>query len=497
MYDNSNGRNGHGGGHGAGNRKGAGNGNGASNANRGAPHILGVKGHRGARKPRILLVLTEFPPRIGGMQTHAFYLARHLRRRGYPIEVVTYQPASLEERQAVRDFDHHLGYPVRRVLSRLGYWHNLEHLAAIGHGFNPDLVYSSTVFYGFLRDILDVPVLCRSVGNDVLRPWIAYPFRPGSRALSTPYVDDQLYKFFRRFDYPELLEILFRERRWELMRDSARRMDTVIANSAFTAGLLSEIGVREEALEVLVGGVDAHRFEPPRGFDQRLCRRALGLPEDAFLMTTACRLVAKKGIDFLLPAMTAVRKAIPDAHLLVIGEGRHGKRYRRLAQSTGLDDAVTFAGRVDHQQIHEYYWASDFFVLASRVQIDPTTGLRDAETMGRVLCEANAAGLTTVAARSGGIPSVIRDGENGLLFTSDDEDSLVEQLCRAREDRELTDAMRERGRRIAVEVFDWSVILAAHESYFARALGATAEPPRSNGLLTPPITTRSHPRVRA
>ena len=421
------------------------------------------------------------------MQTHALYLSRHLARRGYTVEVVTYQPASLDERRALIDIDSHLPFPVRRVLSRLGYWHNLERLEALGRTFRPDLVYSSTVFYGFLRDTLGIPVICRSVGNDVLRPWIAYPFHPGSRALSTPYVDDHLYKFFRRFDYPEILEILFRQRRWELMRDSAQRMHRIVANSSFTANLLQEIGVRPEAIEILVGGVDAHRFTPPPHNHPRRWRQTLGLPQDAFILTTACRLVAKKGIDFLLPSMPAIRRAIPNAHLLVIGEGRHGRRYRRLARRLGVNDAVTFIGRVEHEQIHEYYWASDVFVLASRVQVDPTTGLRDAETMGRVLCEANAAGLTTVAARSGGIPSVIRHEENGLLFTPDDENDLVATLLRAKEDLDLTSAMRKEGRRLAIEAFDWSVILTAHERYFARALGEdmVLSPPDSERIVEP------------
>jgi phosphatidylinositol alpha-1,6-mannosyltransferase len=423
-------------------------------------------------KPRVLLVLTEFPPRIGGMQTHAGYLLKHLLASGYAVSVITYQPASPEEHAATLTFDQQLGVKIHRRLSRLGFWHNIERITELGRRFRPNLVYCSTVFYGYLRDTLDVPVICRSVGNDVLRPWIAYPFRPGSRVLSTPYVDDRLYKFFRRFDYPELIEVLFRDQRHELMRRSARRMDRVIANSSFTASLLEEIGLQREQIDILVGGVEAKRFAPRPGFDRTRLRSALGIPQDAYLMTTACRLVAKKGIDFLLPAMPRIRREIPNAHLLIIGEGRHGRRYQRLATQLGLLDCVTFAGRVDHQRIHEYYWTSDVFVLASRVQLDPTTGLRDAETMGRVLCEANAAALPTVAARSGGIPSVVTHEENGLLFRPDDLDDLLEQLQRVRQDRILRERLVWRGRNIARDRFDWSVILDEHHKTFAEVLSS-------------------------
>lgn len=419
-------------------------------------------------------MLTEFPPRFGGMQTHALYLVRYLAQRGYPVEVATYQPSSDEERAAVGGFDGRLGVPVHRRLSRLAYWHSLGVLTDIGRRFGPDLIYCSNVYYGFLGERLGVPVLCRSVGNDVLRPWIAYPFRPASRLLASPAVDEQLYRFFRRLDYPEAVEALFRRQRRELMKASARQMDLVIANSDFTSDVLHTIGVSAGRVRQLVGGVDAERFGEAngqrRGAAAAARRAALGIPADAHLLTTACRLVAKKGVDFLLRSFVGLHQRMGDAHLLVIGDGRHAGRHRRLAESLGIGSSVTFVGQVPHEQIHHLYWISDLFVLSSRLQRDPRTGIVDAETMGRVLCEANAAGVPTVAARTGGIPSVITDEVNGLLFEPEDEASFIDCVLRMREDRALAERLVETGCRLAKQKFDWSVILAQHECFFADAL---------------------------
>ncbi|MBW2732667.1 MAG: glycosyltransferase family 4 protein [Deltaproteobacteria bacterium] len=431
---------------------------------------------KGKRAPRVLLVLTEFPPRIGGMQTHAAYLSKHLMGCGYQVEVITYQPASSEEHEAERTSDADLGYPVLRVLSRLGFWHNVEKMVAIAGRFQPDLVYCSTVFYGFLHDTLKVPVICRSVGNDVLRPWIAYPFHLGSRLLSQRYLDERVYRFFRQLDYPERVEVLFRRQRWELMRRAARRINLVVANSVFTADLLREIGLQDAQIEVLVGGVDAARFRRPADFDVAVERRRAGFDPDAFLLTTACRLVAKKGIDFLLPAFARLRRDIPKAHLQIIGDGRHAKRYRSLAKTLGLERHITFTGSIDHQQIHPRYWISDLFVLASRVQHDQATGLRDAETMGRVLCEANAAGVVTLAARSGGIPSVIQDEDNGLLFEPDDADTFIRAVQRVRASKDLAKRLQQRGLKHARERFDWSIIMARHERIFESFIAARSVP---------------------
>lgn len=413
---------------------------------------------------RLLLVLTEFPPSIGGMQTHAFYLSRHLIETGHEVQVATYYAAGKEAREAARHFDNTLDFTVHRSLSRISYWHNIDVLKRIARDFRPDLIYCSTVFYGLLRDSVDVPIVCRSVGNDVLRPWIAYPFRLGSRMLGASGLDSWAYNMFKRLNYPEWVALILDKKRRALVEQSVRWIDIVIANSDFTAGLFDEMGVGQERLRVLVGGVDAGRFEP-NGNKERTLRRELGIDDDAYVITTVCRLVAKKGVDFLLRTFPAVQSLVPNAHLLIVGDGKDRKHYRRLAQELALD-RVTFAGRVDHLQVQRYYWLSDLFVLASRVKVDPVTNQRDAETMGRVLCEANAAGVPVIAARSGGIPSVIAHGQNGLLFDSDDEVGFLKQVKMVWNDPVMARTLSETGLEMARQKFDWSVVLQAHENYF-------------------------------
>lgn len=419
-------------------------------------------------RPRLVLVLTEFPPRIGGMQTHASYLARRLAERGYPLEVLTYQPVTRLEKLTAQAVDTELPFPVRRVLGRLSHYHNLDLIEEHAKRFGADLVYCSTVFYGELSERLNVPVLSRSVGNDVLRPWIVYPYQPFSRVLSSPYIEEPIYKLFRRLDYPDIVESLYRRRRHELMTKSARQLDCIMANSEFTATLLRDIGVQESRIRLVSGGVDAASFKRlGRG---SALRTTLGIPRDRYVLMTACRLVMKKGIDFLLAEMGRIVRQLPDAQLVIVGDGRHRKRFRRLARQSEVADRITFAGRVIHEQIRNYYAMADAFVLASRVQVDPITGLKDAETMGRVLCEANAAGVPVVAAESGGIPSIIRHNDNGLLFQPDNGNSLSDMLGVLRDDPRTVERLVARGRERARKEFDWSVIVAEHERTFADAL---------------------------
>ena len=384
------------------------------------------------------------------MQTHAVHLCRYLHKRGYHAEVVTYRGPEVE-----------FPFPVHRCLSRIGFTENIRTLESLTRTVRPDLLYSSTIFYGSLSASTGIPMIARSAGNDVLRPWIVWPYRWLSGLLSTPPLEDFLYRRFRKLEWPELIESLLLDRRREEMAQSARQITRILANSDYTAGLLRDLTVAN--VDILPGGVDARRFHPLRD-----TRDELGLPRDKHVLMTACRLVPKKGLDLLMRAVAQ----LPGTHLLIAGEGRQLTKCRALAEQLGITGSVTFAGRIPHDDLQRYYWAADQFVLASREQVDPRTGLRDVETMGRVLCEAHAAGVPVVASRSGGIPSIVDHGRNGLLFEENDLDGLIQGIERLREDRNLSQYLVNEGFKDAAEKWDWAVICRSHERLFRTAANA-------------------------
>ncbi|MEC8025203.1 MAG: glycosyltransferase family 4 protein [Myxococcota bacterium] len=419
---------------------------------------------------KLLLVLTEFPPRIGGMQTHALRLATALWARGHDVVVQTYRACTrIEQREGPR-VDAALGFPVYRDLSRLSHERNLQLIADRVKSIAPDIVYSSTIFYGEVAGRCGIPVVARSVGNDVLRPWIVYPFRLFSGVVGASWFEGRIYRFFRSLEYPERIEAIWRGSRRARMMISAQYHSAILANSHFTVELLRDIGVEPQVVEQVTGGVDSESFVKASAAECVELRSEFGIGLNDWVMLTACRLVKKKGIDFLIESMTAVRERIPNAVLVIVGSGREQKKLRRLVTSHGLEQAVLFLGRIPHESVARLYSLADVFVLASRVWTDPVTGLRDAETMGRVLCEANAAGVPVVAASSGGIPSVIEHGQNGLLFTPDDADSLVHSLSRLYRDEELSRGMVQRGRKASIERFDWRHIVDAHVRVFDRVV---------------------------
>ncbi len=416
---------------------------------------------------RILLILPEFPPHFGGMQTHAIYLSDYLSLHGHSIEVLTYQSADPDIVRQAEEHDAKCAFPVQRVLSRIGFWSNISKIIIRADSFRPDIIYASNVYYGLVREYLDVPVICRSVGNDLLRPWIAYPFRFGSALLSHPGLESKIHEWVEMVDVPDWVDNIFRSRRSFLLHESVKKISHIFANSHFTADVLDQMGVDSSRVRVLTGGVDTSRFGR-RNSSVKAIRKRLNLPDDGLLIMTACRLVPKKGLDFLLMAFSSLVTMMKKAYLVIVGDGKERKKCERIACSLGISERLIFTGRVPHGMIHEYYWGCDIFVLASRTCYNHITGTKDVETMGRVLCEANASGIPVVASNSGGIPSVITDEVNGLLFEEDDLEDFLRQMLRLQKDSSLCDSLIRNGRRRAREQFDWSILLDEHETAFQK-----------------------------
>jgi phosphatidyl-myo-inositol dimannoside synthase len=419
---------------------------------------------------RLALILTEFPPSVGGMQTHAEFLAQALHDAGHAISVFTYRCDDPHLATAASEFDRQAPYPVHRVLSRVGFWANHRLLLTTLRRSPVSLIYASNVYYGLLGAELGVPVICRSVGNDVQRPWIAYPYRLGCRLVSHPALERRLHQWYRRWNAPEWLEAAFRRQRQSLVQRSARANRAILANSTYTRQLLNQVGVSHQQVRVLAGGVDTQRFAPCAATRQAV-RTEWGVSPDAPVLLTVCRLVAKKGIDFLLAHVAALRAIAPRLAVIVVGDGKERRRCEEQVATAGMSDAVRLVGKVPQQDVQRCFAAADYFVLASRVTTNRVSGLQDAETMGRVLCEANAAGVPVLASRSGGIPSVVTHEDNGLLFESDDGADFIEQFRRLHQDADLRRHVVERGRQRAEQEFAWPLLVAAHQQCFNEVLG--------------------------
>lgn len=174
--------------------------------------------------------------------------------------------------------------------------------------------------------------------------------------------------------------------------------------------LLRDFKVKEEDIRVIHNGIDVDKFRA-QGSEFRVgLKKKLGLGEGPVIGIIA-RLSAEKGHTYLIKAMPEVITRIPQAQLLIVGEGRMREELVSLTQEMGLEKSVFFLPSVMDTQ--EVLSSMDLFVLPSLK-----------EGLGLALMEAMACGLAVVGSDVGGIKSLIQNRYNGLLVRHSDSREL-------------------------------------------------------------------------
>ncbi|WP_127901682.1 glycosyltransferase [Solirhodobacter olei] len=221
-------------------------------------------------------------------------------------------------------------------------------------------------------------------------------------------------------------------RRWLMYRAMALGMDRVLCLTAANASAVRAGGLARAPIEVLPNGVEMALFDAPPATGRTALRAALSIPPGAPLVLTVCVLRPLKGVDRLLKAFSAVLAQLPDAHLLVVGDGPERAALETLARNLGLGPRLRFTGH--RADVADLMRAADLFVLPTLFDAQPT-----------VVMEAMAARLPVVASRTGGIPDMV-DDRSGLLVPRDDPAALAAAIAALLADPARARALGEAGR---------------------------------------------------
>lgn len=198
----------------------------------------------------------------------------------------------------------------------------------------------------------------------------------------------------------------------QVMRFVLKRADRVIAVSNFLKGEVEKMGVPQERIDVIYGGVtlseDSEPFEP-----------------DGRVVTFIGSLVPQKGVDVLIAAFKKIETE--NTNLIIVGDGPERRRLEAMAKGN-----IQFLGR--RKGIKNVLEKSEVLVLPSKE-----------EGFGLVLLEAMAAGVPVVAANVGGIPEIVADGQSGILVERENIEQLAEAIDRVLQAEELRKTLIENG----------------------------------------------------
>lgn len=334
---------------------------------------------------RIGVLTGSFHPDPGGPSTYLRGLLPELVARGHAVELITYGQPTPD--------DAHYDYPVTRIGGgRLRKTREFQRRAWA-------LAARSDVLFVHTTAVLLLPLI-----------------RPRYRGrIVTKVVSDWAWEMADRRGWtslgveafqtgPASLKVRLAK---ALHRRAVRMADTVIVPSRHIARLAEGWGVDPARIHIVYNAIpDPALADVPR--DQ--LRRGLGLPDGKLLVSVA-RLTPVKGVDVAIKAL----HTIPDAHLIVIGDGPE----RPALAAAAPKGRVTFTGQLSHEDVLRYLRAADIYVLSSRT-----------EGLSHTLLEALAVGTPSVASRVGGNPEVVTDGIDGLLVPPDNPAALADAVRR-------------------------------------------------------------------
>jgi len=393
---------------------------------------------------RILIATATYYPMINGVATFAHNLAVGLTKKGHEVAVVCpsftgkkhverkdgvimyylssmrlpLYPDQISEQPVHKSI---FGRNKKALFYRKGFWVSpvpSPEIKKILKTFQPDVIHSQTcdpigIAIGHYAREFDTPLVTtgHTYPDQITAQLAALKMvkKPLDMALTSYLVNYQRHSDYATMPTEMAIEDLIRKRRREF----------------------------QVPVEALSNGVDLTAFNPGRANIE--IYKKYKLPTDRPIALHVGRVDPEKSISTVIEAFAQALEKVPEALLVIVGDGTDRGHLEELVQYYEIENNVKFLGRVMPPALNELYKVGDVFVTASEI-----------ETQGIVLIEAAATGLPLVAVDKGAVAEVCKNEENGFLCQpGGDVDGIAEGLVKILSDRSLQRKMSDKSLEIA------------------------------------------------
>ena len=355
---------------------------------------------------KIAILVNLFPPKwLAGTEIATYYIAEHLAQHGHEVHVITSLDEGLPEKSCEKGFHIHRLPRVRiRFVGVLAFWVDIVRTL---QKIKPDIVHAQSFGSGMpallSNRLLKIPYVIYGRGSDVYLP-----------------------DWFTKLTAKGIL----------------KNASTVIALTEHMKDAMQAIYSRD--IIVVPNGINLNEVAEKETEGGNPSKRVLFVG----------RLHPVKGVQYLLGAMKMVHQELPEAKLILVGDGEEREHLENLTDSLGIRGCVEFAGRVPHDRVQDYMNRAEVFVLPSLSEGFPVT-----------ILEAMACGLPVVATRVGGLPDVIEDGVNGYLVKAKEPSEIAEALLKLLLDEQLWETISKTNKQ-KVNDYSWERVALALEKIY-------------------------------
>lgn len=338
---------------------------------------------------RIGLFTDTYPPYINGVSTSVLMLKQGLEKLGHEVYVVTVNSENFHYKKE----DNVLmipGVPIGIMDFRMTSLYPLKAQKII-KGWNLDVIHTHTEF--------GVGSFARLIAKQYNIPLV--------HTYHTMYEEYIYYITKGYFDgaSKKLVEYL-------TLFLCDKTVEELIVPTKKTYDLFKEKYKVKRDVHIIPSGIDVTRFykENINLLTISSLRRELNIKKDDFIILYLGRIAKEKSIDFLINNLKEIRKKVPKARMIIVGDGPDVNDLVMLAHKNKLDNHVTFTGKVPWSEVPKYYQLANVFVTASKT-----------ETQGLTVIEAMAAEKPVVAIKDESFELVMIDKQDGLFFETDKE----------------------------------------------------------------------------
>ncbi len=359
-----------------------------------------------AEKSRVLILTTAYLPQVGGSELAIKNITDRLPKINF--DLITSRPS--KDLPAYEKIE---GVNVYRVGNSIGLFNFLL----------PKNFFPIAVFFKACQ-------LIRQHGPyDIVHAYQASQAAGGGWLLKWKYPDISFLVTVQEGKILNRQPLLLRFFRYLIFR----KADAVTVISNYLARYVRSQNSRV-SISIIPNGVNLDKFKSRNSHDSKI-------------IITVSRLVKKNGMGDLIDAMVTVRHEIPDAELVIIGDGPLGKSLRLKVKNLNLENDIKFLGEISNESVPEYLSRADVFVRPSL-----------SEGLGISFLEAMAAGLPIIGTPVGGIPDFLKDGETGLFCRVSDPKDLAEKIVKILADEQLREKITKNAKALVVEKYDWNII---------------------------------------
>ncbi len=382
---------------------------------------------------RVYIAIETFLPMVGGSEKQAFQQSKYLRAQGIEASILT-----MHFQVSCPGYECLDGVPVWRVAGRVLAWHSrlpgtlrricyVFALLVLGwrlwsHRHRYDIVHV------FQLTLFTLPALavCRLTRK---------PLVIGMRCDSPRLEKKQLHRRVKSWTGLEGFARLGRFALRLLARQLRQPHVRILVLSTQMRESLERYGLAGETIRLIPNGVDIAQFRP--GPEQK---------ERNPTVLCVAKLRHQKGIDILLLAWRSLVEQMPEARLVIVGDGPLATSLRELAGNLGIAASVEFAGLCSNVPAQ---------LRRGRIAVLPSRW----EGMPNGLLEGMSAGLACVATRVSGSKELLGRDERGLLVEPGDSEGLAAALLRLLRDPELVRRYGEAARRHVEQQYAFPLVM--------------------------------------